>query len=206
MAKDETPGEERRRAATRHWTGPERRSRFATGAAGQLLERGEGVADPVGSLGDDRDVFSGEGEPGTNIGGRFGGPVHDVTLRANRGDEPDHVDGGTGGEGGFSTLAGGIYNGEGSADDAPNYGDWTRHSTGTTSGAIGHEGFDFEGEGTWGESERARESVDETGETSPGGRPKPDLELPDDQGDGADDRHTDLDGPTEPANDGGGKR
>ena len=46
-------------------------------------------------------------------------------------------------------------------DDAPNYGDWVRHSTGATSGAIGHEGYDFEGENTWGESERKRERADD---------------------------------------------
>lgn len=157
MASEDAPREERRRTTTRQWNGPERRSRFASSAGGQLLERSEGVADPVGSLGDDPDLFSTEGEEGTNIGGRYGGPVHQVGGNPNRGDEPDHIDGGTGGEGGFGTLAGGISKGEGSADDAPNYGDWLRHSTGTTSGAVGHEGYDFEGEGTWGESERERE-------------------------------------------------
>jgi BON domain len=32
--------------------------------------------------------------------------------------------------GGYSTLGGGVYSGEGSEDDAPSYGDWQRHSTG----------------------------------------------------------------------------
>lgn len=168
MASDQTPREERRRNTTREWSGPERRSRFAAGAGGQLLERGEGAADPVGSLGDVADAFSTEGEPGTNIGGRYGGPAHAAGANPNRGDEPDHIDGGTGGEGGFGTLAGGIYRGEGSSDDAPGYGDWTRHSSGTTSGAIGHEGYDFEGEATWGETERKREQADDD-EKSTGG-------------------------------------
>lgn len=165
MASEEAPREERRRVTTRQWTGPERRNRFAPGAGGQLLERGEGAADPVGSLGDESDIFSTEGERGTNIGGRYGGPAHEPGPNPNRGDEPDHIDGGTGGEGGFGTLAGGIYKGEGSSDDAPNYGDWTRHSSGSTSGAIGHEGYDFEGEGTWGEAERNRERADDNQST-----------------------------------------
>ena len=150
MASDDAPREERRRMTTRQWTGPERRSRFAAGAGGQLLERGDGVADPVGSLGDDADAFSTEGEPGTSIGGRYGGPAHDP------------IDGGTGGEGGYGTLAGRISKGEGSSGDAPSYGDWIHLGTGRTSGAIGHEGYDFEGEATWGEVERDRERTDDT--------------------------------------------
>ena len=134
MASEGAPREERRRMTTRQWNGPERRSRFAASAGGQLLEGSEGVSDPVGSLGDDTDLFSDvyvrdlqtgarkEVPPGGHVGGN-----------PNRGDEPDHIDGGTGGEGGFGTLAGGISKGEGSPDDAPNYGDWVRHSTGTTS-------------------------------------------------------------------------
>ena len=73
MASEEAPREERTRVTTRQWTGPERRNRFAAGAGGQLLERGEGAADPMGSLGDESDIFSTEGERGTNIGGRCGG-------------------------------------------------------------------------------------------------------------------------------------
>ena len=46
---------------------------------------------------------------------------------------------------------------QGDADDAPRYGDWVRHSTGTTSGARGHEGEDFPGEHTWGEEQAERE-------------------------------------------------
>ena len=168
MASERAQSDERRRATAKPWAGPERRSRFAAGAGGQLLERGEGVADPVGSLGDDTDAFSTEGEAGTNIGGRYGGPAHEAGENPNRGDEPDHIDGGTGGEGGFGTLAGGISKGEGSSDDAPNYGDWIRHSTGTTSGALGHEGLDFEGEDTWGESERRREQADASGSDTSG--------------------------------------
>jgi hypothetical protein len=179
MATENPRREERRHSTTRTWTGPERRSRFAAGAGGQLLERGEGVADPVGSLGDDRDLFSSEGEPGSNVGGPFGGPVHpndglgavgtDDRGRMSGddpdgdGDDPDRIDGGTGGEGGFSSLAGGRFPAEGSSDDAPNYGDWLRHSTGGTSGAVGHEGFDFDGENTWGEEQRDAERKEETG-------------------------------------------
>ena len=81
--------------------------------------------------------------------------------------DPDRIDGGTRGEGGFSSLAGGRFPGGGSSDDAPNYGDWLRHSTGGTSGALGHEGFDFDGENTWGESQRERE------------RPEADSDSPD---------------------------
>ena len=153
---DDAPREDRRRTTTRQWTGPERRSRFAAGAGGQLLERGEGVADPVGALDDEPDAFSTRGESGTNIGGRYGGPVHEAGGKPNRGDEPDHIDGGTGGEGGFGTLAGGIAKGEGSSDDAPRSDEWTRHG-GPVSGATGHEGFDFDGEDTWGESQRRSE-------------------------------------------------
>lgn len=179
MTSDNAPRDERRHTTSKPWTGPERRRRFAAGAGGQLLERGERVADPVGSLDDDLDLFSGEGEPGTNIGGPLGGPVHpsdglgavgtDDRGRMSgddpdgEGDDPDRIDGGTGGEGGFSSLAGGLSPNEGSPDDAPNYGDWLRHSTGGGSGALGHEGFDFEGENTWGESQRDAERKDEGG-------------------------------------------
>jgi osmotically-inducible protein OsmY len=65
--------------------------------------------------------------------------------------------GNTGGDAGYSTIGGGTYYGEGDPDDAPGYGDWGRNATGATSGARGREGFDYPGEGTWGESQRARE-------------------------------------------------
>src|SRR5947207_14251521 len=39
------------------------------------------------------------------------------------------IEGGPGGDGGFSTLGGGVYPDEGSEDDAPSYGDWQRHSS-----------------------------------------------------------------------------
>ena len=96
-------GEDRRRENA-GWTGPERRSRFAPGAGGQLLEAG-----------------------------------------------------GTGDVGGAVSLGDGIFEGQGTAEGAPRYGDWTRHSSGTTSGARGHEGVDFPGENTWGEEEAERE-------------------------------------------------
>jgi len=51
--------------------------------------------------------------------------------------------------------------GGGSEDDAPSYGDWSRHSTGSTSGARGQEGFSFPGEKTWGEAESRRERREE---------------------------------------------
>ena len=66
------------------------------------------------------------------------------------------------------------------AASAPNYGDWIRHSTGTTSGALGHEGLDFEGEDTWGESERRREQADASG--SDASNPAPDPNLNSDRG------------------------
>ena len=46
---------------------------------------------------------------------------------------------------------------QGDADDAPRYGDWVKHSTGTTSGARGHEGEDFPGENTLGEEQAEQE-------------------------------------------------
>ena len=66
-------------------------------------------------------------------------------------------DSGTSGEGGYSTLGGGVYPDEGDPDDAPSHGDWQRHSTGASSGARGQEGVSFPGEHTWGESQFRRE-------------------------------------------------
>jgi hypothetical protein len=67
------------------------------------------------------------------------------------------IEGGPGTGGGYSTLGGGVYPDEGSEDDAPSYGDWQRHSSGTTSGARGQEGLSFPGEHTWGEAQDAAE-------------------------------------------------
>lgn len=119
----------------------------------QLLERGVGpgeddVLDPEV---DSPSEITTEGGPGTDTSYRMGGP------RSGRRDPPNQQDGGTGGEGGFSTLGGGVYPDEGSEDDAPSYGDWQRHSTGATSGARGQEGFSFPGEHTWGEAQAKRE-------------------------------------------------
>jgi hypothetical protein len=123
----------------------------------QLLERGVGpdedeVPDPAV---DSPSEITSEGGPATDASYRTGGPG-----RASR-NAPNDRSGGTGGEGGFSTLGGGVYPDEGSPDDAPSYGDWARHSTGGTSGARGHEGYGFPGEDTWGEAESRRERQEE---------------------------------------------
>jgi hypothetical protein len=116
----------------------------------QLLERGE---EPDGSV----DSFEGapgeltaEGDEGTIL------PDQEGTIDEGGIGLPHDFRGETGGVGGYSNLSGGIYWGEGSDLDAPNYGDWNRHSSGT-SPAPGHEGLDYPGEDTWGESQRAWE-------------------------------------------------
>ena len=169
---------ERRSGERGNWKGAERRSRFAAGAGGQLLERsddpiGEG---PTGHLEDGTTEFTSEGERGANIPNRYGGfetrddeGASGEDERADRGgDEPDRVSGGTGGEGGFSTIGGGIYQDEGDVEDAPRHGDWPRHSTGATSGARGHEGIDFPGEDTWGEAQAEAERGEGDGGTGKG--------------------------------------
>ena len=172
-------GPERRSGERGDWRGPERRSRFAAGAGGQLLERSDDpVGDaPTGQLEPGTTEFTSDGEFGANIPNRFGGfeTRHDQGAsgeddRADPGgDDPDRVTGGTGGEGGFSTIGGGIYQDEGDSDDAPRHGDWSRHSTGTTSGARGHEGNDFPGENTWGEAQAEVERADQAGPEGRGG-------------------------------------
>jgi len=119
----------------------------------QLLERGEGpsedeVLDPVV---DSPSEITTEGGPGTDASYRADLP------RSGPRNPPNDRAGGTGGEGGYSTLGGGVYPDEGDPDDAPSYGDWQRHSSGATSGARGHEGFDYPGEHTWGEAQSQRE-------------------------------------------------
>jgi hypothetical protein len=111
----------------------------------QLLERGEGPDGPVGSFEGSPSEFTTEGGRGTNT------PDHEGGIGL-----PHEFRGETGGVGGYSTIGGGVYWGEGSYLDAPNYGDWNRHSSGATP-APGHEGFDYPGEDTWGESLRADE-------------------------------------------------
>jgi hypothetical protein len=142
----------------------------------QLLERGQGpsedeVIDPEV---DSPSEITSEGGPGTDASYRMGGP-----RGVRRGPPNDRV-GGTGGDGGFSTLGGGVYPDEGSPDDAPSYGDWKRHSTGAGSGARGQEGLGFPGERTWGESQFRRERQEEQrggGERRVGQRRRPDDAL-----------------------------
>jgi hypothetical protein len=142
----------------------------------QLLERGQGpsedeVIDPEV---DSPSEITSEGGPGTDASYRMGGP-----RGVRRGPPNDRV-GGTGGDGGFSTLGGGVYPDEGSPDDAPSYGDWKRHSTGAGSGARGQEGLGFPGERTWGESQFRRERQEEQrggGERRVGQRRRPDAAL-----------------------------
>ena len=157
-------GEERRRQ-NGGWKGPERRSRFAPSAGGQLLEEGEAPSGPTGRIEDNPNEFTSDGGKGTNTPNEWteqrnrstiGTPgVDDRETREH--DEADPETGGTGDEGGAATLGGGVFEGQGSEEDAPSHGDWTRHSTGATSGARGHEGIDFPGENTWGEEEAERE-------------------------------------------------
>ncbi len=141
----------------------------------QLLERSEGpsgdeVIDPEV---DSPSEITSEGGPGTDASYRVG----PRTVR--RGPPNDKI-GGTGGDGGYSTLGGGVYPDEGSPDDAPSYGDWQRHSTGAGSGARGQEGLSFPGERTWGESQFRRERQEEQrggGERRIGQRRRPDDVL-----------------------------
>jgi hypothetical protein len=123
----------------------------------QLLERGEGptAEEQIDSSVDSPSEITSEGGPGTDASDRYGGPVSKTEERVNPRAR------GTGGEGGYSTLGGGVYPDEGSSEDAPSYGDWQRHSTGATSGARGQEGFGFPGEQTWGEAQYTAERQEE---------------------------------------------
>jgi osmotically-inducible protein OsmY len=56
-----------------------------------------------------------------------------------------------------------VYEDEGASEDAQGYGDWQRHSSGTTSGARGQEGLGFPGEQTWGEERFRAERNEEQG-------------------------------------------
>jgi osmotically-inducible protein OsmY len=142
----------------------------------QLLERGEGpsedeVLDPEV---DSPSEITSEGAPGTDASYRGDVP------RSGRRNPPNQRDGGTGGEGGYSTLGGGVYPDEGDPDDAPSYGDWQRHSSGGTSGARGQEGYSYPGEHTWGEAQSKRERQEEQrggGERRIGQRRRPDDVL-----------------------------
>jgi osmotically-inducible protein OsmY len=142
----------------------------------QLLERGEGptAEEQVDPGVDSPSEITNEGGPGTDSAYRLGGPM------AGPGEPDGHGVRGTGGEGGYSTLGGGVYPDEGSPDDAPSYGDWQRHSSGATSGARGQEGLGFAGEQTWGEeqfaAERREEQARSPARPNPGGR-RPDQTL-----------------------------
>jgi osmotically-inducible protein OsmY len=144
----------------------------------QLLERGEGptAEEQVDSSVDSPSEIVSEGGPGADASDRFGGLVSEPRDRDNRGVR------GTGGEGGYSTLGGGVYPDEGSPEDAPSYGDWQRHSSGATSGARGQEGLGFPGEQTWGEEQFKAEREEEQGRRpverrSRGRRPDESLAL-----------------------------
>jgi osmotically-inducible protein OsmY len=123
----------------------------------QLLERGEGpTEDEVLDPGvDSPSEITSEGGSGSDAAYRGGGP------QSGSREPPNERISGTGGEGGYSTLGGGVYPDEGDPDDAPSYGDWQRHSSGGTSGARGQEGLGFPGEQTWGESQFRRERQEE---------------------------------------------
>ena len=158
--KGDKPGGE-----TRRRRGPKinRRTIKREGDSTQLLERGEGptAEEQIDPAVDSPSEITSEGGPGTDAAYRMGGPVGEA------GGPPSSGERGTGGEGGYSTLGGGVYPDEGPSEEAPRYGDWRRHSSGATSGARGQEGFGNPGEGTWGEERRAAERREEQG---PSGR------------------------------------
>jgi osmotically-inducible protein OsmY len=143
----------------------------------QLLERGEGptAEEQVDPSVDSPSEVTNDGGPGADASDRFGGPL------SVPGEPDSHGMRGTGGEGGYSTLGGGVYPDEGSEDDAPSYGDWQRHSSGATSGARGQEGLGFPGEGTWGEEQYTAERREEQGRRGADGgsraRRRPDESL-----------------------------
>jgi osmotically-inducible protein OsmY len=143
----------------------------------QLLERGEGptAEEQIDPAVDSPSEVTNEGGPGADASERFGGPRSELAEPDNRGMR------GTGGEGGYSTLGGGVYPDEGAPEDAPSYGDWQRHSTGATSGARGQEGLGNPGEETWGEEQFRAERREEQGrrqvERGPRGRRRPDESL-----------------------------
>jgi hypothetical protein len=137
----------------------------------QLLERGEG---PTAEEQVDESVASpseitSEGGPGTDASDRYGGSFSEPGEARNPGR-------GTGGQGGYSTPGGGVYPDEGSDEDAPNYGDWQRHSSGATSGARGQEGLGFPGEQTWGEEQYTAERREEQGRTRSDAGPSEDQQ------------------------------
>jgi osmotically-inducible protein OsmY len=142
-----------------------------------LLERGEGptAEEQIDPSVDSPSEVVNEGGAPADSSDRFGGAKSDRREADNRGMQ------GTGGEGGYSTLGGGVYPDEGSPDDTPSYGDWQRHSTGASSGARGQEGFGNPGENTWGEEQFRAERREEQGRrqanSGPRGRRKSDETL-----------------------------
>ncbi|HEY3011280.1 MAG TPA: hypothetical protein VGJ36_00940 [Gemmatimonadales bacterium] len=153
----------RRQSPRRSGPGVSRRTIKRDEDTSQLLERGEGPTaeeqiDP--SVGSPSEVTS-DGGPGVDASDRYGGSFSEPG-------DVRHPGTGTGGEGGYSTLGGGVYPDEGSDEDAPNYGDWQRHSSGATSGARGQEGLGFPGEATWGEEQYTAERKEEQGEGQTG--------------------------------------
>jgi osmotically-inducible protein OsmY len=143
----------------------------------QLLERGEGptAEEQIDESVDSPSEITTEGGPGGDSSDAYGG------SRSNPGELPNQRSGGTGGEGGYSTLGGGVYPDEGDPDDAPSYGDWQRHSSGASSGARGQEGMAFPGEHTWGEEQFETELREEQGrpmnERTPRAQRRPDETL-----------------------------
>jgi osmotically-inducible protein OsmY len=132
----------------------------------QLLERGETptAEEQLDPSVDSPSEITADGGPATDSSYRYGGPRTGAREPDSRGT------GGTGGEGGYSTLGGGVYPDEGAPEDAPSYGDWGRHSTGATSGARGREGLGFPGERTWGEAQSSAERREEQGRSRPAPR------------------------------------
>jgi len=110
----------------------------------QLLERGE-TPRP------EEQVDPAVESPGESTS--EGGPGNDASYSLNRGE-------------GYSTLGGGVYHDEGAPEDTPRQRDWTRHSTGATSGARGREGLAPPGEGTWGDAQYRRERNEEQARSS----------------------------------------
>jgi osmotically-inducible protein OsmY len=146
---DERSGQERR-AAPR----ASRRTIKRDDDTTQLLERGEGATaeEQIDPGVDSPSEVVNEGGAAADSSDRFGGGKSEGDEADNRGMR------GTGGEGGYSTLGGGVYPDEGSPDDTPSYGDWQRHSTGASSGARGQEGLGTPGENTWGEEQGRRQT------------------------------------------------
>src|SRR5215210_4265223 len=116
---DERSGQERRSAPR-----AARRTIKRDDDTTQLLERGEGpiAEEQVDPRVDSPSEVVNGGGAAADSSDRFGGGKSEPTEADNRGMR------GTGGEGGYSTLGGGVYPDEGSPDDTPSYGDWQRHS------------------------------------------------------------------------------